>query len=88
MEAFFAVFPEDGPVSEPRHHGAGEIIYLLEGTLAVTVDEDGVTLAEGDSVSCDSSVPHHYQREGKSACMALVVTVDLPSHKICTRMFL
>lgn len=76
MEAFPAVFSEGGPASEPHQHGAEEIIYVLEGSLTVTVDEEVVTLAEGDSISFDSSVPHHYQREGKGDCTALVVTVD------------
>jgi transcriptional regulator with XRE-family HTH domain len=75
MEAFLAVFPEDGPASEPHQHGTEEVIYVLEGTLAVAMDEETVTLAEGDAMSFDSSIPHSYRREGESACTALVVTV-------------
>ena len=75
MEAFLAEFPEDGPPSEPHQHGAEEFVYMLEGTLSVTVDEEVTTLAEGDAMSFDLSVPHSYRREGMGACTALVVTV-------------
>lgn len=75
MEAFLAVFPEGGPASEPHQHGTEEVIYVLEGTLVVVVDEETVTLGEGDAMSFDSRLPHSYRREGKSACKALVVTV-------------
>lgn len=75
MEAFLAVFPETGTASEPHQHGAEEVIYVLEGTLAVTMDEETVTLAQGDALSFDSSVPHSYRREGDRPCKAIVVTV-------------
>ena len=75
MEAFLAVFPEDGAASEPHQHGAEEVIYVLKGRLAVIVDEETVTLDEGDAMTFDSSLPHSYRREAKHACKALVVTV-------------
>lgn len=75
MEAFLAVFPVGGPASEPHQHGTEEVIYVLQGSLAVAVDEETVTLLEGDAMSFDSSLPHSYRREGKTACTALVVTV-------------
>jgi len=75
MEAFLAVFPAGGPPSEEHQHGTEEFVYVLEGTLTVVVDEEKTTLAEGDSVSFDSSIPHSYRRQGPSACTALVVTV-------------
>jgi transcriptional regulator with XRE-family HTH domain len=75
MEAFLAVFPEDGAASEPHQHGAEEVIYVLAGSLAVIVDEETVTLEEGDAMTFDSSLPHSYRTEGKDPCKVLVVTV-------------
>lgn len=75
MEAFLAVFPEGGPTSEPHQHGLEELVYVIEGALGVIVEDERTTLAEGDAMSFDSSVPHSYQREGASDCLALVVTV-------------
>lgn len=75
MEAFLAVFPEDGAASEPHQHGTEEVIYVLEGSLVVTADEETVTLGEGDAMAFDASLPHSYRTEGKNTCKALVVTL-------------
>ena len=75
MEAYLAVFPTDGPATEPHQHGTEEFVHVIEGILAVKVDEETFTLAEGDAMSFDSSIPHSYRREGAGACTALVVTV-------------
>jgi transcriptional regulator with XRE-family HTH domain len=75
IEAFMAVFPTDGPASEPHQHGTEEFLYVIEGTLAVMVDEGEVILEKGDAISFDSSILHSYRREGLGACTALVATV-------------
>ncbi len=75
MEAFLAEFPVDGKPSEPHQHGTEEIVYVLGGTLGVTVDGEETTLAEGDAMSFDSSVAHSYRGDDSSTCMAIVVTV-------------
>lgn len=76
IEAFLAVFPEGGLASEPHQHGIEEFIYVLEGSLVVTIDEETVTLKDGDALSFDSSRLHNYRGAGKSACTALVTTID------------
>lgn len=70
-----AVFPTDGPASEPHQHGTEEFVYLLEGTLAVVVDETEIVLEKGDALSFDSSILHSYRRIGSGICIALVATV-------------
>lgn len=75
MEAFMAVFPIDGPASESHQHGTEEFLYVLEGALAVVVDEEEVVLEKGDAISFDSSIVHSYRRQGSGACTALVATV-------------
>ena len=57
MEAFLAVFPEGGPASEPHQHGTEEVIYVLEGNLTVAMDEETVTLGEGDAMSFEFKHP-------------------------------
>lgn len=75
IDAFMAVFPADGSPSEPHQHGTEEFVYVLNGTLAVIVDEEEVVLEEGDALSFDSSILHSYRREGSGTCTALVATV-------------
>jgi len=75
MEAFVAEFPENAVPSEPHQHGSEELIYVLAGTLQVTVAGGKVKLEEGDAMAFDSAEQHHYQRVGTEPCKALVVTV-------------
>ena len=42
----------------PFSHRGEECVHLLRGSLQVTVGEDFYDLAEGDSITYDSSVPH------------------------------
>jgi len=76
MVAFLAIFPDGGPPSEPHQHGAEELVYVLEGSLSVTVGDVESTLAEGDAIAFDSSAPHSYRQKGTGDCKALVVTFD------------
>lgn len=60
--------------SEPHAHAGAEFIYLLRGTLALTVGDEEHVLEAGDSVYFDSGAPHAYRRVGAPACAAIVVT--------------
>ena len=73
MEAFYAEFPQDAPASELHRHDGAELIYVLRGTLAVTVDEEETVLGPGDAMYFDSAAPHSYRRHGRSSCAAIVV---------------
>jgi transcriptional regulator with XRE-family HTH domain len=75
IEAYLADFPEGGPPSEPHEHGAEELVYVLAGTLIVTVDGEDFTLDVGDAISFDSSLPHSYRRNAEGTCRAMIVTV-------------
>jgi len=75
MEAFIAEFPAGSPESEPHQHDSEEVLYVLAGRLAVTVDGEEYLLNAGDSISFDSCMPHWYRRTGNGPCTALVVTV-------------
>lgn len=58
----------------PHEHPGAEFIYVLEGTLSVSIGTDEHALDEGDSVYFDSSIAHSYRRSGQQACRAIVVT--------------
>jgi transcriptional regulator with XRE-family HTH domain len=58
----------------PHAHPGVEFIYALTGTLCVQVDGEEHTLAAGDSMYFDASLPHAYRRHGARACRAIVVT--------------
>ncbi len=73
MEAFYAEFESHtGPVESHKHPGA-EIIYVINGQLALNVDGKDLLLGEGDSIYFDSGFPHSYRRQGRGLCSAIVV---------------
>ncbi len=74
IEAYYAVFPEVSAPSQPHEHGSAEFIYVIDGTLEVTVADETAHLHQGDSAYFDSSIPHSYCRKGAGPCAALVVT--------------
>jgi len=73
MEAFLAEFPGGSPPSDPHQHGSEELIYVVEGALTVTVENETTTLFPGDAMTFDSSVPHCYQSAEKASCTAIIV---------------
>lgn len=75
MNGYFVEF-EAVPAEPARrhHHEGAELIYILSGTLLLTVGDALHTLEKGDSIYFESSVPHSYRREGTRACTAVLVT--------------
>jgi len=53
--------PGDPPMHEP---GSRETTVVLGGTLALVVDGSRHELREGDSVTFDADLPHHFENEG------------------------
>lgn len=75
MNGYFVEFESAAPDRARRHHHDGaELIYVLGGTLRLTVGDTDHLLGKGDSVYFDSSVPHTYRREGSRPCSAVLVT--------------
>lgn len=76
LNAFHAAF-EGVPLAKVRfhHHEGAEFLYLLRGTLSLSVGEEEHVLEEGDSIYFDSAVPHGYRRIGRAPCEAIAITV-------------
>ncbi len=52
----------DPPMHEP---GSRETAVVMAGTLALVVDGTRYELQEGDSVTFDADLPHHFENEGE-----------------------
>jgi transcriptional regulator with XRE-family HTH domain len=61
---------EDPPMHEP---GSREIALVLSGTLTLTCDGVSYTLQEGDSVTFDADLPHHFNNHGSREARFLAV---------------
>jgi XRE family transcriptional regulator, regulator of sulfur utilization len=53
---------QDPPMHEP---GSRETAVVLAGTLALVVDGTRYELQEGDSVTFDADLPHHFENAGE-----------------------
>jgi len=60
----------DPPIHEP---GSRETIYVNSGTAALVVDGERYELGEGDAVTFDADLPHHFENEGDQAAELLAV---------------
>jgi transcriptional regulator with XRE-family HTH domain len=66
---------EDPPMHEP---GAREIAVVLEGALRLHCDGEEHDLAEGDSITFDSDLPHRFENPGRAPTrFVAVVTAGL-----------
>jgi mannose-6-phosphate isomerase-like protein (cupin superfamily) len=75
LSGFFAEFQEVAPDAlKPHTHAGVELLYLIEGKLAIAIGRQEYVLAEGDSIYFDATVPHTYQRIGRKRCTGIVVT--------------
>jgi len=55
--------PDDPPLHEP---GSRETAIVLAGELSLFVDRERRELDEGDSVTFDADLPHHFENEGEA----------------------
>jgi transcriptional regulator with XRE-family HTH domain len=62
--------PGDPPIHEP---GSRETAVVLAGVLALVVDRTRHELREGDSVTFDADLPHHFENEGEDQARFLAV---------------
>lgn len=62
--------PEDPPMHEP---GSRETAVVLDGVLALVVDGTRHELREGDGVTFDADLPHHFENEGEEPARFLAV---------------
>lgn len=76
LEASSATAAEgDPPMHEP---GSRETVFVQKGTVSLTMDGCSYSLYEGDSVTFDADLPHHFENSGRGrAEMVAVVSAGL-----------
>jgi transcriptional regulator with XRE-family HTH domain len=62
--------PGDPPIHEP---GSRETIYLNSGRAALVLDGERYELGEGDAVTFDADLPHHFENDGGEPAELLAV---------------
>jgi transcriptional regulator with XRE-family HTH domain len=67
--------PDDPPIHEP---GSRETAVVVEGTAELFIDGQRHELREGDSVTFDADLPHHFENNGEAdARLVAVVAAGL-----------
>jgi len=75
LNAFYAEFESVLAERVRMHPHAGvELLYLISGSLELTIGSEIYTLDSGDAIYFDSAVRHNYRRIGKHSCSAVIVT--------------
>jgi transcriptional regulator with XRE-family HTH domain len=62
--------PDDPPVHEP---GSRETTIVVEGTAELFIDGQRHKLYEGDSVTFDADLPHHFENNGETDARLIAV---------------
>jgi XRE family transcriptional regulator, regulator of sulfur utilization len=62
--------PDDPPVHEP---GSRETTVVVEGTAELFIDGQRHELREGDSVTFDADLPHHFENNGETDARLIAV---------------
>lgn len=74
LDGYLAEFSIDSKPSESHSHEGIELVFVMKGALAITINGEDQLLGEGDAIYFDSGSPHSYRRTGKSTCSAIIVT--------------
>lgn len=80
MDPYYAEFipVKKGQEVRPHVHAGYEFLYILKGELEIRHGDQLSVLESGDAVYFDASTPHAYLCNGKSAAVALIVTMHQP----------
>ena len=62
--------PKDPPLHEP---GSRETAVVLEGSATLFIDGSRHTLEQGDAVTFDADLPHHFENEGEKPTRFMAV---------------
>jgi transcriptional regulator with XRE-family HTH domain len=77
LEAILVKLPAGQTRSEMTTHAGEEFLYVLSGTLALTLEGKTFTLDEGDSAHYQSTVPHGWSNPSEEE--AVLVWVGTPT---------
>jgi quercetin dioxygenase-like cupin family protein len=72
-EPFLVTIEPSAPAPDPGAHPGQEFLYLLAGTLAVTIGAAEVALGPGDALYFDSGAPHALRATGPEPARVLAV---------------
>ncbi|MDA5094448.1 XRE family transcriptional regulator [Aliiroseovarius sp. KMU-50] len=79
LEAYLANFPAKAKPSSPHAHAGTELVYVLEGTVIVTIHGKRNQLDAGDSFYFDADYEHSYENAGAPDQLARAIVAVVPN---------
>ncbi len=76
MDPFLVVFEKNEEGTRPVSHEGEEFIYVLEGSLKMTLGDREIVLEEGDSIYYDSRISHCVEGKRGTKFLAIVWRVE------------
>lgn len=74
MEVYILNFLSGGRlVSKSHNKGVEEYIFVYEGEISITIDNEIISLKEGDSARYRADLPHEYYNSGDDLCKAYMI---------------
>lgn len=82
ISPYVAEFLPGTPKRQPRahSHAGAEFLYILNGCMRLTHDNQADTLEGGDAVFFHATTTHSYERVGDENCLALIITMQEHPH--------
>jgi transcriptional regulator with XRE-family HTH domain len=73
LESYLADFPAGAAMTRPHAHAGVELIYVMAGTLELSIHGKALRLGTGDSIYFEADHEHSYRCAGDENCRAMVV---------------
>lgn len=77
LPALIRIEPSGKTNVEQNRPNSEKFVYVIEGTIEVTVDDKTFTLSKNNTMYFDASLPHKYINKGKTNAKILCVTTPV-----------
>lgn len=73
IKAYYAEFERHSHLVERHSHAGMELLFVIQGTLAIVFADHEQVLQSGDAISFEADRSHGYARRSAEPCSALVI---------------
>ncbi len=77
MPIMLKIEPDGSTTAEQGRPGTERFIYVLQGTIEITLNNKVYTLKKGHTLQFDGSLPHYFINKGTTTVKALVVSTPI-----------
>lgn len=75
LDAFLATFQPRTAATDPHEHNGDEFLFVISGSLCITIHNEKHELNKGDSMYFDARYPHSYKALGEDRSQIIVCMI-------------